>query len=185
MAKSEWNAPAPDHTAEPARAQRQDDRLLLIATIGSRSYALRAAQVERILPMVAITPLPDATPGVAGLLNLHGEVLLVVDPRPRLEPASADPAARPDQHLVVIAAPTRFALWVDCVERVAQPSPEAWPALDTRHAGVLAPEVVRLDGHVLPVLSIEALDPGAALWSIGGRAAEGRGDYAQHRRRAA
>ena len=61
---------------------------VLVARVGDRRLALPAAAVERILRMAEVTPLPGAPPGVAGVLNVQGSVLAVVDSRPRLATAS-------------------------------------------------------------------------------------------------
>src|SRR5882724_2470846 len=59
-------------------------RLLVVGRIGSQRYAWPAAAVERVLPMAAVTRVADLPPSVAGLLDVHGDTLAVVDPRPRL-----------------------------------------------------------------------------------------------------
>jgi purine-binding chemotaxis protein CheW len=171
-------------TATPAAEQGD---LLLVTQIGGQAFALPAASVERILPMAAITPLPEAPRDVAGVLNVRGEVLAVVDARRRLGLAGgARRAPDPAEHLVLVsdegrrggegeeAGGSRYLLWVDRAERVVEPAPGDWSGLPgdarggregraPRHWGGkgarLASEVVRLDGEVVPVLSPGALAP--------------------------
>jgi chemotaxis signal transduction protein len=140
--------------------------LLLIVRVGGQAFAVPAAAVERILPMAALTALPDAPAGVAGLLNVHGDILPVVDPRPRL--LSAAPSVgtgtertqpAPEQRLVLLAARTRYLLWVDEAERVFAPAGQAAQPAKGAAKG-LTRGIVRLDDAVVPVLSPEALDPG-------------------------
>src|SRR5262245_5917412 len=57
---------------------------LVVVRLGDRLFALPTVTVERILRMAALVALPGASNGVAGALNLHGVLLPVVDPRPRL-----------------------------------------------------------------------------------------------------
>jgi chemotaxis signal transduction protein len=71
---------------------------LLLCRIGARRFALPADRVERVERMAALTSLPEAPPGIAGVLNLRGVTLPIVDPRPRLGVES--PAPDLDQHLV-------------------------------------------------------------------------------------
>ena len=140
--------------------------LLVIGKVGGRTVGLPSAAVERILRMAALTPLPDAPPGLAGLLNLHGVLLPVVDPRPRL---SLPPVAwAPDQHLVVMAAAGRFLLWLDRVERIATVAPHELDRVATGAAGPLVLWAARLDGEVVPILSPDALDPGPIVQRAGG-----------------
>ncbi|MCX6023651.1 MAG: chemotaxis protein CheW [Chloroflexi bacterium] len=140
--------------------------LLVIGRVGGRAVGLPSAAVERILRMAALTPLPDAPPGIAGLLNLHGALLPVVDPRPRLGLPLVPWA--PDQHLVVMAAAGRFLLWLDRVERIVTVAPHELDRVTTGAAGPFVLWAARIDGEVVPVLSPEALDPGPVVQRAGG-----------------
>lgn len=133
--------------------------LLLVVRLVGSGYALPATAVERILPMAAITPLPDAPPHVVGVLNVGGTILPVVDPRPRLC-LPGPPAPRgPDQHLVLVCAGTRYLLWVDRAERTVLAAVLA--VIDSGTAvGAVTAGVAQIDGAILPVLSPQALDPG-------------------------
>src|SRR2546425_9177325 len=131
---------------------------LLLCRIGAGRFALPADQVERVERMAALTPLPEAPLGIAGLLNLRGAVLPVVDPRPRL--GAPSPAIDPDQHLVVVAAGERYLLWVDRVEQLIALPPEQVDAIDGGRAAGLTGGVARIDGAPMPILSLAALAPG-------------------------
>jgi purine-binding chemotaxis protein CheW len=121
--------------------------------------------VERAVQMVAVTPLPAAAPGVAGVVDVQGDVLLVVDPRPALglEPV----APRLGQHLLVVYARTRFALWVDRVDRVVSTEGNTSGGVDpAAHPGAAA-RLIHVEEGVVPVLPVETLDPGERLTSAG------------------
>jgi chemotaxis-related protein WspB len=53
--------------------------LFLKFRIGSESYALDAAQIAEVLPLVQITRVPQAPLGVAGLINYRGRFVPVLD----------------------------------------------------------------------------------------------------------
>ena len=53
--------------------------LFLMFRIGSESYALDTAQIAEVLPLLEITPVPQAPAGIAGLINYHGGAVPVVD----------------------------------------------------------------------------------------------------------
>jgi len=53
--------------------------LFLLFQIGSDRYALDAARVTEILPLVFLKGIPGAPPGVAGLLNHRGSPVPVLD----------------------------------------------------------------------------------------------------------
>lgn len=57
---------------------------LVVFVIEEQQYALPLPAVERVLPIVAVSPLPQAPPIALGVINLHGKVLPVLDVRRRL-----------------------------------------------------------------------------------------------------
>lgn len=58
-------------------------RLFVFSTDGQR-YAVPLLDVDRVLPMVAVSPLSEAPEVVEGVVNVRGEVVPVVDVRRRL-----------------------------------------------------------------------------------------------------
>jgi chemotaxis signal transduction protein len=148
--------------AEQASADLAE--LLLVVRIGERRFAIPAAGIVRILPMAALIPLPDAPPGIAGVLAFQGAVLLAVDPRPRLGLPRGVP--RPDQHLVVIKARTCYLLWVDRAEAIVPAPVAARASVLDGAAGLLAPQLARVADEHLPVLSLTALDPGPPIHAV-------------------
>jgi purine-binding chemotaxis protein CheW len=140
-------------------------RQLLLLRIGQRRYALPAEAVERVERMAALIPLPDAPPGVAGVLNLRGALLPVVDPRPRL--GMPTPGADPSQHLVVVAAEGRYLLWVDGVDRIVRPPSVGSGSIALGAGRAVVASMVRLDDETVPVLSPAALDPGPIVAELG------------------
>jgi purine-binding chemotaxis protein CheW len=133
---------------------------LLVARVGDRRLALPAAAVERILRMAELTPLPEAPAEIAGVLNVHGAVLPVLDPRPRL--GVPTPLADPAQHLlIVLTAADRYLVWVDEAEQIATVPRSALVPVgeQTAASGVWA--VARLSSGLVPVFAPEALAPRA------------------------
>ena len=57
---------------------------LVTFTLGQQIYCLPVADVQEVLRMVAMTPLPDAPPEVLGAINVRGVPVLVLDLRRRL-----------------------------------------------------------------------------------------------------
>ena len=56
---------------------------LVVFVIEGQRYALPLSAVERVLPMVAVSPLPKAPAVALGVINLHGAVIPVLDIRLR------------------------------------------------------------------------------------------------------
>ena len=133
---------------------------MLIIQLGGRRFAILTAAIVRVLPMAAPTPLPDSAPGIVGVLAFQGATLAVVDPRPRLGVATVAP--HPEQHLVAIAAKTRYLLWIDRAETIVATHPQ--PRADAQgFAPMVAPHLVRVEDEHIPVLSALAFDPGAIM----------------------
>lgn len=135
--------------------------LLLFVRLGEQRYALPCDAVQRILPMAAPTLFPGAPAGVIGVLAFGGHLLPVIDPRPRLLLATVAP--HPRQHLVALRATTTFLLWVDRAETVEFVAPAALIDIADADTEPLAPQLARLGGEAIPVLSPQAFDPGALL----------------------
>jgi len=56
---------------------------LVVFVIEGQRYALLLSAVERVLPMIAVSPLPKGPAVALGVINLHGRVVPVVDIRRR------------------------------------------------------------------------------------------------------
>ena len=77
-------------------------RDLVAFVVGDRRCALDLAAVERVEPMVAISPLAGAPPGVLGAIDVRGTAIAVLDLRGRL----GLPAASPDPDGALLLAHT-------------------------------------------------------------------------------
>ncbi|MES2177621.1 MAG: chemotaxis protein CheW [Gemmatimonadota bacterium] len=116
----------------------------LVVQIGDTQIGLQADRVREIVRAVAISPAHGSPSVIEGVINLHGQIVPVVDVRQRL---ALDPALiSPAQFLVVMAVLDRtIALRVDDVEDIVELSDVlAEPALLSpvlqRLAGVAAAE---------------------------------------------
>jgi purine-binding chemotaxis protein CheW len=100
---------AADVVEAPARR-----KVVVTFRVADQAYALPLDAVVQVLPMVAVAPLPQAPPIVLGVINLHGQIVPVIDIRRR--------AGRPPReyglkgHVLVVRTPRRtLALPVDAV----------------------------------------------------------------------
>lgn len=53
----------------------------ILCTVGGQQYAIAVPQILEVAALVQLTPLPDAPPEVAGVVNRRGEVIPVLDLR--------------------------------------------------------------------------------------------------------
>ena len=103
---------------------------LVVFSIDGQRYALPLSAAERVLPMVAVSPLPQAPAVALGVINLHGKVIPVLDFRRRLRLPPCDYGLA--AHLLVartrqrtLALPVDEALGVQEVAAEAVTPPDA------------------------------------------------------------
>jgi purine-binding chemotaxis protein CheW len=100
--------------------------LLLIVRLAGRRIALPARDVEAVVELDGLTPVPGAAAHVAGLSALRSRVLTVIDSRASLglEPDGQGGLA---EAIVVPSGGHTYALLVDQVEDVVEAQAEAAP----------------------------------------------------------
>jgi chemotaxis signal transduction protein len=130
------------------------DQAVLVVHVADQRFGLPLASVERVVPMAYVQRLPGSSNGFIGALNIHGDVLPVVDPRPRL--GLSTPQMLAEHCLVLVAAESRFLIWVDLVDDVVA---DATGGASMAEPGSIVSRVMRLQDALLPVLSPAALDP--------------------------
>lgn len=104
------------------------ERLVLFEAGGCR-FGLRLEEVERVLPMLEVQPLPRAPRAVLGVINLHGEILPVLDLLRRLRRPTAAPRAS-DRLVIARSSRRRFALRVDAALGISEFEPSLTTAVD-------------------------------------------------------
>jgi purine-binding chemotaxis protein CheW len=125
-------------------------RDLVAFVVGDRRCALDLAAVERVEPMVAISSLPGAPPGVLGAVNVRGTAVAVFDLRARLGLTPAAP--EPDGALVLARSSRRM---------VALPVDEALGVCSVDPADITEPE--RLDLERPFVAGVSTLTDGLVV----------------------
>jgi purine-binding chemotaxis protein CheW len=136
------------------------------AMIGGQLFGLPIVRVQDVFKPERLTRVPLAPPEIAGVLNLRGRIVTVVDMRSRLglAPREAGPS------LMAIGVESRaesYGLLIDSVgevlkldDRQREPNPIN---LDARLASVSA-GIHRLDGQLLIVVDVDRiLDIGATV----------------------
>ena len=69
---------------EPSTDGGSARHTLVVFDLDGREFALPMEDVAEILQMVLVTPVPEVPPWVAGVVNLRGRVIPIVDLRTRL-----------------------------------------------------------------------------------------------------
>ena len=114
---------------------------LVVFHLGRQRLALPLLSVERVVPAVEVTPLPEAPRGVLGIINVQGQILPVIDIRRRF--GAAERELEPNDHfLLVSTVGRRIALVAEAVQGVVAPAAEATVLLEDAFPD--AEDVVRL-----------------------------------------
>ncbi|HEY0195092.1 MAG TPA: chemotaxis protein CheW, partial [Kofleriaceae bacterium] len=96
-----------------------DLRNVIVFTIGAVRYALELRWVREVTSLGFVTNVPTAPAAVAGVCNLHGAILPVIDLAALLDGTAGLPARQGDGALVVEIEGMTCALRVDQVDHVA------------------------------------------------------------------
>ena len=145
----------------------RNDGTLLICRVGTRYLGLRLEIVVRVERAVEIAPWPEAPAGVCGVINVHGEPVPVLDPRPTL---GLEPRLRPrlSDQLVLLRIDTpggtrSGALLVDETLGLAPPSDQskARPARELVAGLGEEDQVVIVGEHLIIVRGDSVLIPPA------------------------
>ena len=94
------------------------NQLLLIVTIAGTRIALRASDVEAVVELDTLIPVPRAAAHIAGLSALRSRVLTVIDCRRSLDLGETVRTGGPQDAVVVHFDGHHYALEVDMVEDV-------------------------------------------------------------------
>jgi purine-binding chemotaxis protein CheW len=111
--------PAPAGTLPPG-AER-----VLVFRLEGRRCAIAAPAVIEILAAVATNPLPGQPRYIAGVIDLRGTIVPVLDLRVRFG-FPARPMELSDQFIVTRARERLLALWIDGVEDFAAADSSPW-----------------------------------------------------------
>lgn len=81
---------------------------LVVFVLGQRRFAVALEHVQCVVAAAETTPVPGAPPVVLGIIDLHGEVIPVLDPRHRLQsPAPPVSPISVSDHFVIVQTSVR------------------------------------------------------------------------------
>jgi purine-binding chemotaxis protein CheW len=124
--------------------------------LDERSFCLYLSQVEKVISACEVTPLPGAPEIVLGVINLHGNVIPVVNVRKRFR--LADKEIDLSDRLIMARTKTReVALLVDIVGEVIKsfaekitPAAKIWPSTE------FVAGIVKLDGGLILIHDLDS-----------------------------
>ncbi len=149
------NAPTLEMPAAPSAAP--DERQVVVLHVHDGDYAIPIARVQEIVRVPAITRVPNAAPGVEGVISLRGRVLPVLDLAVRLGVGQIERKASA-RVVVVEHGASAIGLLVDGVSEVLRLSHgQIEPPTDVGGDAVRCVEgVAKLGEHLALVLDLDA-----------------------------
>ena len=141
---------------EEEQEKPEEPEVWLVFRLGGKSFGLPVADIQEVMRVGPITRVPEAPFAVAGVTDLRGRVIPIVDLGARLEldVVEVDEQSR----IVVLDAEGRLiGLLVDAVDRMARllPSQKEEPAADERPTAVAA--LYSWEDQDLMLLDVEEL----------------------------
>lgn len=91
---------------------------VLVFTVEDQQFALDLSCLERVIWAVEITPVPNESDNIAGIINVHGTIIPVINVR-KLLGREERAIILSDQLIVCAINGKKCALWVDDVHGVA------------------------------------------------------------------
>ncbi len=114
--------------------------MVLMVRVRGDSYGIPSAEVVEIIRAVAVSPLPGSPTVISGIINLRGEMVVVIDPAVRF--GMPDKPVTPDDNFVIVKTPKRvIAVRVDTAEDLLDIDDEVLTA-----ATAASPTVGKLKG---------------------------------------
>ncbi|MFA5965816.1 MAG: chemotaxis protein CheW [Sphingomonas sp.] len=137
-------------------------QLFLIAQIAGRAVAIESAQVESVVDIGAIVPVPGAGRQIRGLAALRSRVVTVIDTRVAL--GLEHVATHATRAVITQHDGHHYAILVDILEDVAPFDPVPLSSGIVLDAGWRAAGcgIVERDGEPVLVIDLRALIPGTA-----------------------
>ena len=142
-------------------AQVQDNTILRWVTfrLDQEKYGINVMQVQEVLRVSEIAPVPGSPEYVLGIINLRGNVVTVIDTRKRfgLEPRELDDAAR----IVIVESNDQVVgIMVDSVAEVVGlkvSEVEAAPNVGTEDSSRFIQGVASQEGELLVIVDLNKL----------------------------
>ncbi len=126
-------------------------------------FGIPVERVQEVFASSAVTPVPLAPCAVAGLINLRGQIVTVIDPRRRLGFAER-PAAMKSTMVVVRSENANVGLLVDEIGEVVEApdnSLEATPGNVPAGSRELVPSVCKFPEGLLHLLDLDGIFRGS------------------------
>ncbi len=132
---------------------------LLVFWMGNEEYAIDILEIQELIKLPLVTPVPRTAESCLGIISLRGTIVPVID-LSRILKLGAQPVTRSTRVLVLRAEGDPIGLVVDrvtSVVRIERDSIEPVPRTMQSDAGDLLSGVGRIDDRLLIILDLPAI----------------------------
>jgi purine-binding chemotaxis protein CheW len=130
---------------------------ILIFTLDDQRYAVSTACVQELVRAVRSVSVPNSLDGIEGVIDLHGQVVPVIDLRSNLGLPPKPP--QPTEHLIILRTATRIiAIRADNANDVRQVEPEMVQEIPDAFNGA---GIVRMPDGLVMVLDARLMAAGS------------------------
>ncbi len=106
------------------------EKQALVLSVQECLYAIPLDLVQRVVPAAEITPIPDSSTTISGLINLSGDLIPVLDMRQLLLQTHQD-VQLSDQFIIIQIKERKVALWADFVVGIVETVDTDFISIDT------------------------------------------------------
>jgi len=132
-----------------------DINQVVVFTLDDIFYALPLDNVIRVIHVVGITQLPKAPDIIAGIINVKGQIIPVVDIRKRFGVSSREIDPN-DQFIIADTGKRQIALWVDTVSGIEKiVSPQHIDTRETLPYAEFIRGVAKIENELILIYDLE------------------------------
>jgi purine-binding chemotaxis protein CheW len=128
--------------------------------LGNEKFAISIMDVEEIIRLTEITPVPKAPDFIEGIINLRGRVIPVADLKKRINLGEADYDENKTRIVVVMLNDKRMGLIIDSVDeiiRIESSDVEQAPALTVNMDASYIEGVAKTEKGMIIILNIHKI----------------------------
>lgn len=124
-------------------------------TLDEQRFGVRLPSVQRVVRAVKVTPVPHSPKNILGVVNVHGQIIPVINLRQRFDLPARD-LELDDQLIIAVGAHRMIALWVDTVLGVFEVADKDMTTSNQLPPTSCVDNVAKLDGGLILINNPDA-----------------------------
>ena len=135
--------------------QEKEKLKLIIFQLDNQQFALPITVVEKVIEIVDIRLLPNSPKYIFGIINMHGEIISVINLR-SLFGLKEKEIELSDQLLIVTTSVFKHAIWVDATDKIIEiDKSKIVHSEEIKYGGKYVQGVVKLENGLVLINDVE------------------------------